>query len=651
MILIKEDFNDFKLSELPYDKGHTALGEYHYLKYDGYIGNFYDPICLHQWRSQDGSWLITEDNGIHYLEQNRGDETKGAFINVCSTLVHKEKIYSSFKLEFNLRQFEINSYSGMAISYITSRHYYGIAIKYNEFFIFERIEENINILAKKEFKFDDSKDYKIIAFVSNKIIAKIDDIEISANIDFKIGSNIAFISKSLCRFSNLIVEMNDNEYQEHLNNKKREDIRLNNKKKKYPSLECIKKIKLGNNGTGRQLRIARYKNKTYLLFAQHQKRFIRDSFAHISSLSLFEYESGKKLWELGEANNSFDNTMISCDLPFQIADIDNDGKLEIIYAKNFEIRIIDLLTKELKKVIQTPIIYGDSNVKNEPFYRLNVDMIRVADFHGLGYKGDLVIKDRYQNVWAINLNGDILFRYHNKNTGHFPYVFDFDDDGYDELLIGYDLIDNDGKMIWSLPMNSDHTDEIIYAKLNKNEEEKFILASGNEGMNIINKDGSIYKHNEIGHAQRISVAKYDLKKNGLQIIATAFWGSDGIVCSYDSHGNLCYELEVGSNGSLVTPIMYDGINTLCLLNAGPNGGLVDFSLDRVVEFPKDNHPNLTCELYDIDSDGIDEILCWDLDELWVYKANNYVKPLKKYKKYPDMFSNYRGEYLISDDDL
>ena len=132
-----------------------------------------------------------------------------------------------------------------------------------------------------------------------------------------------------------------------------------------------------------------------------------------------------------------------------------------------------------------------------------------------------------------------------------------------------------------------------------------------------------------------------MKKNGLQIIATAFWGSDGIVCSYDSYGNLCYELEVGSNGSLVTPIMYDGINTLCLLNAGPNGGLVDFSLDRVVEFPKDNHPNLTCEVYDIDSDGIDEILCWDLDELWVYKANNYVKPLKKYKKYPDMFSNYR----------
>ena len=63
------------------------------------------------------------------------------------------------------------------------------------------------------------------------------------------------------------------------------------------------------------------------------------------------------------------------------------------------------------------------------------------------------------------------------------------------------------------------------------------------------------------------------------------------------------------------------------------------------------HPNLSCEVYDIDSDGIDEILCWDLESLWIYKASEFTKPKKTYKKYPDMFSNYRGEYLISDEDI
>ena len=38
--------------------------------------------------------------------------------------------------------------------------------------------------------------------------------------------------------------------------------------------------------------------------------------------------------------------------------------------------------------------------------------------------------------------------------------------------------------------------------------------------------------------------------------------------------------------------------------------------------------------------------------MWIYKASKFTKPKKKYIKYPDSgFSNYRGEYLISTDDL
>ncbi len=51
MIIIKEDFQDFDTLEYPYDHFHTALGECHHIKHDGYYGNFYDPIPLHQWRS------------------------------------------------------------------------------------------------------------------------------------------------------------------------------------------------------------------------------------------------------------------------------------------------------------------------------------------------------------------------------------------------------------------------------------------------------------------------------------------------------------------------------------------------------------------------------------------------------------------------
>ena len=195
-------------------------------------------------------------------------------------------------------------------------------------------------------------------------------------------------------------------------------------------------------------------------------------------------------------------------------------------------------------------------------------------------------------------------------------------------------------------MNTDHTDEIIYTRLYKDEPKRLVLASGNEGVNICNIDGSIYKHNNIGHAQRISVAKYKKDVNGLQILATSFWGADGIVCLYDGNGNLLKQIEQMSNGNLITPVNYDGKNILALLNGSLDGGLIDGDLDKVVLFENDGHPTLCQEVYDIDGDGIDEIICWDLTRMWIYKAKKYCDSVEYYKYSDDAFSNYRGEYLI-----
>lgn len=646
MLLFKEDFSDLELNEFPYDRGHTALGEYHHYVQSGKYGNWYDPIPLHQWRSLDGSWLVTSDGNRRYLEQNRGDNTRDSFKNVYCCLVHKEKMFSSYSLEFNLRLFELKHYCGMAFCYETSRDYYAVGINEDSIALYKRHQEDFEIIASKNLVVDDFKEYNIRILVDDFTRVYLDDkLILEGKIDFKLGLPVACVAKSACRYFDISVSMTDLEYENHLKSQALENLRLAEKRKVYPNLECIKKIDLKNFSSGRQLRIARVDDNVIFILAQHQKRMIRDSFARLSCMTAFDI-NGNVLWQIGEPNNSFDNTLISCDLPFQIADVNNDGRLEVIYSMDFEVVVIDLLTAKLIKKMKTPIIKDDPLVKNEPFYRLNVDAIRVADFKGLGYKGNFIIKDRYQNVWAYDENMELMWRYHNKNTGHFPYIYDFDNDGRDEMFVGYDLIDHDGKMIFSLPMNSDHTDEIIYARLHKEHPKRLILASGNEGMNIVNMDGSVYKHNEIGHAQRISVAKYNPNIEGLQICATAFWGSDGIICMYDYDGNLLCQIEQRSNGNIITPINYDGKHILALLHAGIDGGLIDYNLDKVVLFPNDNHPTLCSEAFDIDGDGIDEILCWDLKQMWIYKASSFSSP-NKYEKYPDEgFSNYRGEYLL-----
>ena len=646
-LIINEDFKDLDLNEFPYDKAHSALGEYHHIIQNGNYGNWYDPIPLHQWRSLDGSWLVTSDGNKRYMEQNRGDNTKGAFENVYCCLVHNQKIYADFTLEFNIRLFELNHFCGMAFSYITSRNYYAVGLRENNISLYKRHEENFDIVDSYDFALDDLKTYNIKIILHDNIVnVLLDDKNVlNGNLDFKYGSRVALVSKSACRYSDIKLYMDESEYEKHNDRIKANNELLESKRAKYPKLECIKKIDLKSFGSGRQLRIANVEGKTIFLLAQHHKRMIRDSFARLSCLTAFDID-GNVLWCLGEANNSIDNTLISCDLPFQIADVNNDGKLEVIYSMDFEVVIADLLTGSIIKKMPTPVVKDDPLMAYHPFYRLNVDAIRVADFKGLGYKGNFIVKDRYRNVWAYDENMELMWRYNHKNTGHFPYIFDFDGDGKDEMLVGYDLIDHDGKMIFSLPMNSDHTDEIIYARLHKDHPKRLILASGNEGMNIVNLDGTIYKHNEIGHAQRISVAKYDNNIEGLQICATAFWGSDGIICMYDYDGNLLHEMEQRSNGNIITPVNYDGKHILALLHSGLDGGLIDYELDKVVLFPNDGHPTLCCEAFDIDNDGIDEIICWDLNNMWIYKANEYSKPIE-YDKYPNEgFSNYRGEYLL-----
>ena len=44
-ILLNEDFSDFPIGEFPYDKNHSAMGEYHFIHYPGYYGKWYDPVC------------------------------------------------------------------------------------------------------------------------------------------------------------------------------------------------------------------------------------------------------------------------------------------------------------------------------------------------------------------------------------------------------------------------------------------------------------------------------------------------------------------------------------------------------------------------------------------------------------------------------
>ena len=305
-------------------------------------------------------------------------------------------------------------------------------------------------------------------------------------------------------------------------------------KSQYPTMKLWKKIDLKNFGTSRQIRFGHLTGteEWHIVLAQAQKRVHRDAYAHISCLTAIDL-NGNILWQKGEpSENSAVLGKISADMPFQIYDINGDGKDEVICGRNFEIQILEGATGAVLQSVKTPLsTEEDASLIGVPYHiyafdRINPDGIRIANFSGNSRPSDLLIKDRYCRVYALNAKLELLWKYQSpKNTGHFPLAIDINGDGKDELLCGYTLLDSQGNPIWTLPIETDHTDEIVAGKwMEDSEKGYFACVSGTQGFFLADFQGNIVMHDFIGHAQRISIGNYCPDLAGFQIIVSNFWG-------------------------------------------------------------------------------------------------------------------------------
>jgi hypothetical protein len=425
-------------------------------------------------------------------------------------------------------------------------------------------------------------------------------------------------------------------------------------------MKLLKKINLKGCGTGRQLRFGHLlgNGEYQMVMAQCQKRVNRDAYGTISCLTAFDLD-GNILWQHGEPTNNHDIGTISADMPMQIYDIDGDGFDEVITAKNFEVLILDGKTGEVKKRTRTPFstTEEDGTIIGVPdkiyaFDRINPDGMRICNFRGLDKPRDILIKDRYCRVYALNDDLEVMWHFQSdKNTGHFPFAIDINGDGHDELLVGYNMLDCHGNKMWTMPVNEDHIDEIVPGRFESGPHKGtkfFACVAGKEGFLISDFNGKLLKKDGIGHAQRVSLANYLPDRPGYEMVVVNFWGHQGIIYFYDSEGNQLWEMENELNGNLLTPVNWTGDGQdFILLNADvERGGMIDGRGIQVVKFPDDGHPTMCAEAVNLYGDARDEIVTWDYDSMYIYTQDDAPKDdVYAPFKYPDYnASNYRGEY-------
>lgn len=662
-ILFQDNFLGFPIGEFPYDPDHSATGEYHFVTENGYAGSWVNQVCNYSYNGSGASWIITEQDGKHYMEQMRIEKNKPH--RTFPTLQTGDLFWFDYEVSVRMRRISTKGCAGLAFAMQNSINTLVFLLEDNKAKLVYRHKENVSTLAETAFPHDCDHFYTLSVSISgeqvNCLIDGTNILSFSTSLAAR-GGKIGITADCPTQFTDVLVQA-DPEVCDAIHANRQADKRATAKlQNQIPKMKLWKKIDLKNFGTSRQIRFGHLTgtDQWFIVLAQAQKRVHRDAYAHISCLTAIDLD-GNILWQKGEpSDNSAILGKISADMPFQVYDINGDGKDEVICGRNFEIQILDGATGNVLKSAKTPLSDDDDQsligvpYQTYAFDRINPDGIRIANFSGKERPSDILIKDRYCRVYALNSELEVIWSYRSpKNTGHFPLAIDVNGDGYDELLCGYTLLDHNGKPLWTLPIETDHTDEIVAGKfVTGSEKGYFACVSGTQGFFICDFQGNIISHDYIGHAQRVSVGNYCPDEEGFHIIVSNFWGHQGILYFYDSKGNPIWEMENELNGNVLAPVNWKGDGSdLILLNADPaRGGLIDGSGRQAVAFPDDGHPTMCCEAINLCGDARDELVVWDYHALYIYtQEDGPLESCYEPVKYPIYnASNYRGEYSFPD---
>lgn len=220
---------------------------------------------------------------------------------------------------------------------------------------------------------------------------------------------------------------------------------------------------------------------------------------------------GDALWQVGAP--SLANGRIYSDLPVQVYDWDADGHNEVLYVRQATYAEHGAAPGQPRERATryegtaTLIVLDGNTGEERESLALPApadDCFLFADLTGRGRRADLVVKDRYWNMWGVSHEGEVLWHWEG-STGHFPAVADVDADGRDEVFVGFALIDHDGAVLFSHDPSGGHQDAVYIAQL---ADGSWRLLFGNHGIHCLLPDGTELWHHPLAEAQHVVAGRF-----------------------------------------------------------------------------------------------------------------------------------------------
>lgn len=621
--LFRDDFSRYppRAFASPVKELTNAIHEYHYLAHRG--------VSLEPWANamiHDDAWAGGDEDGKTYVEMHVINEQSGHF---NSTLIVGDPEWSDYTVECKVRPMLMEDTAGIVFRYHTNRHHYSFLLEDGKKAgLYLRLPTETKMragrwrtLATAAFTYEPSRYYtlkvenegpKIRAFIDGKLVLEASDSEILKG-KAGIQANIP------TRFTDFRVSAADAAERDIKARIAKREQELAGLRAGNPKPKLWKKFDITNYGAGRNVRFGDLDGDGHadMLIGQNIRKAVKNSFSQITCLTAVTFD-GKVLWQVGRPEPY--NDVLANDTPFQIYDVDGDGKNEVILAKDFKLQVLDGRTGKVKQWIWMPKAPQDNDLRA---YEYEVgDSIYFANFDGSKRAGQILVKDRYRTFWVYDKNLKLLWSGQGQ-TGHYPFALDVNGDGREELMIGYALWSPDGKKLWSHDNDlNEHSDAVALGNFSGDPKGpiRAYSAASDEGFVVFDIKGNILKRQQIGHTQSPVTGKFRTDLPGLQIMTVNFWRNPGIVTVYDPDGNILAQEEPIHSGSPMLPVNWRGDGQEFVLLSGnvKDGGMIDGQLRRVVMFPNDGHPDLAAYVMDLTGDARDEIVLWDQKRVWVY---------------------------------
>ena len=339
----------------------------------------------------------------------------------------------------------------------------------------------------------------------------------------------------------------------------------------------------------------------------------------VTCVTAFDLE-GNMLWQTGDLSGKPGN--FGSDFPAQIFDYDGDGEPEVLCVMNKRFTVLEGRTGRIKK--DYPLPADEAH-----------DCIIIANLTGVDRPGEIILKDRYFNMWAMDRDFNVMWTHHG-NIGHFPYAYDINGDGYDEIMAGYDCLDHNGNVMWSCHDLEDHADCIWVGDVNGDGKPE--LAIGGSVTCLYSAAGEeLWRYDGSIESQHIALGRFIPGAPGLQLAGLdrirrgdgykGQWdGLDGLFL-VDCTGHEVRKENRQTKGWLTiaeTLSNWNGEGRDYILayrrGGGVNPGLYDHEFNMIAEFPIESAKGDYVLHGDLFGRGIEDVIVYGDKEAAVYSG-------------------------------